>query len=545
MIAKYFEEKDQYRFYPTQDGDTGLLATIAAKFGWRRQADGSLTVPGYQLEVIPKELIQKSALQPATRRRTDPWNLLDLTLQPGERLLPFQAEDVLYMVEPGGWGAWLGCGCGKTVEVLAAYNILKNKGLVDGILVVGPEAGRHTWCTSPSLPERFIGEPGHWIMKKKDIPRSGILYSTGDKIFREPYFSQLSQTLQTGRWILCVDECHLFSGAFSKRYSILDLWANWCKWRWLLSGTWQSNYPDTAHPIYRLITRSDITLEEWNRWFSKADGTWRENRLAQYGRYQRRFSVVRDKRLPDGRPDPQIAPHLPAISCQVFRVPLEDRQRTLYDQVLREGRAVFAERSINAQDFWHRLIHLGSIASHPLVSGETNFGSISKLRILNELLQTVGNQKVCIWSWHPDVLEWLCVQLKERSVVYHGGISKTQKEAAVHRFNNDPDVRYFLGNPSAAGISLNLQAGSVRCFWDQHWEWHEGHQAQQRIDRIDNTSGIPITEWVLLGAGTVEEVMYEAVQNKHNLQRLVNGQNKEDIWTSPIVGSIFERWENQ
>lgn len=548
MIVKYLHEKDQYRFYPIQEGDTGLLASAASRLGWRRSADGSLSVPGFQLESIPKAIVKACGLGPPTRRKTDPWNLLHVP--DALRLYPFQVEDVLNMVEPGGWGCWLDCGLGKTVEAIVAYRILRRKGLVDGILVIGPEAGRHAWCKSSnpdklSIPEKFLDEEGVWVKRGKDIPTSGIVYVTGDKTFRAPYFEEISARLKSKRWILCIDECHLFSGAFSKRFNILDLWAEWCPWRWLMSGTWQSNYPDTAWPIYRLITRSDVTLEEWTRWFGKSDRTWREDRLAQYGRYQRRFSSVRTKRLPNGTPNPDICPHLPAVSRTILRVPLESRQRELYEQVLKEGRAVFAERSINAQSFWHRLVHLSSIASHPLVSDESNYGTISKLRILEELLRSIGDQKACIWSWHPDVLEWLCSCLAERSVVYHGSVSKTQREQAVYRFNNDPACRYFLGNPSAAGMSLNLQAGSVRIFWDQHWEWHELEQARERIDRIDNVSGVPITEYVLLGAGTIEEVIYEANEAKHNFQRLVNGQDKEAIWTSPVVGNIFERWNKQ
>ena len=795
-------------------------------------------IPGYQIEAVPESLIRKSGLQAPTKKRIDPWNLLHLpqTMTP----FPFQREDICYMVEPGGWGAWLDAGCGKTFEALGAYIILKRTGQVDGMLVIGPEAGRHVWCKSndpayKSKAEEFIGEGGHYVEKKTPLPKSGIIYSTGDKIFRSPYFEQINELLKSKRWILCVDECfpyetpvitdqgvlpigqivdsklqvrvlsknqqtnalewksvvrwlnrgrktelcrvthengsfvctpkhkvwtesgyinacnllnqdllmvqdriqlptgrskiqgkkvllghlpfekhreqagkqtedsrrralysgstnadeqsyeeprysskdgcqlkrapisnqtwrerevneystnnalayypgtggravchnnetgsrsaaysqplqtrlslssystcnrsgrlltqhpscqgegpekrfstqksrvvcveifesndpsgvgvydlevednhnyfandvlvsncHLFSGYFSKRFNILDLWAEWCRWRWLMSATSQSNYPDTTYPIYKLITRTEVTLEEWNGWFKKSDGGWKENRLAMYGRYQRRFSSTRRKRLPDGTPNPEIAPHLPPVTSTVIRVPLENRQWELYDQVLREGRAVFAERSINAQEFWHKLVHLHSIASHPLVSGETNFGQISKFRILEQLLQSVGNQKVCIWSWHPAVLEWLCVELRERSVLYHGVVSKRDKEQAVYRFNNDPSVRYFLGNPSAAGVSLNLQAGSVRIFWDQHPEWHELHQARERIDRIDNYSGVPLTEYVLLGQGTVEEVTYEANERKQNLQRLVLGQNKEDVWSSPVVGNIFERWK--
>ena len=546
MIAKYFEERDQYRFYPTVEGDTGILGNLAAKYAWRRKADGSVTIPGYQIEAVPESLIRKSGLQAPTKKRIDPWNLLHLpqTMAP----FPFQREDICYMVEPGGWGAWLDAGCGKTFEALGAYIILKRTGQVDGMLVIGPEAGRHVWCKSndpayKSKAEEFIGEGGHYVEKKTPLPKSGIIYSTGDKIFRSPYFEQINELLKSKRWILCVDEAHMFSGYFSKRFNILDLWAEWCRWRWLMSATSQSNYPDTTYPIYKLITRTEVTLEEWNGWFKKSDGGWKESRLAMYGRYQRRFSSTRRKRLPDGTPNPEIAPHLPPVTSTVIRVPLENRQWELYDQVLREGRAVFAERSINAQEFWHKLVHLHSIASHPLVSGETNFGQISKFRILEQLLQTVGNQKVCIWSWHPAVLEWLCVELRERSVLYHGAVSKRDKEQAVYRFNNDPSVRYFLGNPSAAGVSLNLQAGSVRIFWDQHPEWHELHQARERIDRIDNYSGVPLTEYVMLGQGTVEEVTYEANERKQNLQRLVLGQNKEDVWSSPVVGNIFERWK--
>lgn len=543
MICKHIEG-DKIRFWPVNQQENSLLSTVTAKIGARRGADGSVTIPGFKVEHLPAEVRQWI---PRTERFGNPLNMV---LAPRtKKPFPFQAEDIIRMVEPGGWGEWAACGCGKTLISVWAYWILKQLGKVDGMIVIGPEVGRHAWCGDESLVAEYIGteNAGHWVARNKQTPTSGILYMTGAKCFREPYCSEITRLVQSRRWILVTDECQEFTGPNSKRVQFINLWADWCLWRWALSATPQNNYPDTSWAIYRYLTRSDVTLQEWNDWFGGTHGRWNKHRLAQYGRHQQGFSQVREKA--------DVAPWLPPVTSRVIRVPLEGRQEELYGQVCLEGKAAWEARTIQAHDVWTRLVHLQSIASHPLVAQEQAYGEISKLRYLKELLFGIGTQKTCIWSWHPAVLDWLFGILNREvpgsCVRYHGQVPKSEKDVAAHRFNHDPEVQFFLGNPSSAGMSLNLPAGSVRIYWDMHWEWVDLHQSRERIERMEVDAGgnpivpLPITEFILVGAGTVEEMMLEAVEKKQNFQRLVFGQDEKAIWKSPLVGSVFERWKKR
>ena len=441
----------------------------------------------------------------------------------------------------GPWGLWADAGCGKTACSLAAYRILKRQSKVKGMIVIGPENGRHVWCGPNSDSARFIGEPGFYLESggEKKPPAEGIIYTTAAKVFLAPYQTWLTELLQTRQFILCIDEVHTCSGALSKRYAQIRSWAKWAQYRWLLSATPTSNYPDSFWALYCILTDSNVALDTWIKWFrkGKTEGSksqWHRARLEGLGRYLKYCtSVVRKD---------DVAPWLPAVTQSVMRIPLIGKQRELYSKLVDGAKAegaVGSQVEAGRNNWRHHLSYLVSMASHPLISGDATWKpeDIGKLDALKMILDSAGDQKVCIWSWHPNVLNWIAEQIgPEQCVIYHGQVSESQKTAAVHRFNEDPNVKYFLGNPQAAGTSLNLGAGTMRVFWDLGWSYVQFHQACERINRITRTK--PITSYVLIAENTIEEVMWNSIQRKEELAGYITSESnnrKQDQVKSEVL----------
>ncbi len=512
---------------------TRKLAKLPWRYDYRLQA---WIVPMFALPSIPTEL--HPYIPDTTPTNGDP---LLLTLLP-ENMTPyeFQYEQIRNLLT-GRWGLWSACGTGKTFMALGAYHILKTLGHVDGMLVVGPEPGRHVWVGEASETYRWLGEPGHYVVRPEPLPesREGVVYVTTAKIWRQPYFTILGDLVRSQRWILVIDECHECSGVLSKRFATLNTWVRYCKYLWCLTATPVRNWPDTFWAIYRFLSGSGIDISLWYDWFCPSGGKkWRNDRLTDLALYCWRFSSTITKEA--------AASWLPPITETVIRVPMTGRQLKLYSDMVNDSKIKIEEthgdRNVFAREMFVQMTHLQSLASHPLVSRDTAWQDhdIAKLERLEAILAGVGEEKTLIWSWHPGVLEWLAAKLPG-SVQYHGRVNKRDREQAVHRFNNDPDGKIFLGNPSSAGVSLNLGAGTVRVFWDLHWSWVQYHQACERNNRI--TRKLPITSYILISQDSIEEAIWEAINHKSDMSTTIGGVG---IWKQSVekTTELIARWES-
>lgn len=540
---KLLRNRDNIIVQGAQGRDKKLLAN---EFIWSPYAKGYV-VPEWAFSGLPTTFQKAGPIEGDPGRevpRGNPFDLAYLPLTLQESLYPFQRDVALKMVA-GPWGAWHSAGVGKTVTTIAAYKILREKGLVDGMLVVGPENGRHVWCGPYGEPNRWIGEEGFYLESgaKQEPPPCGIVYTTAAKVFLHPYQGWLTRLVETGRFILCLDECHQI-GSLTSRFAQIRSWVKWCKWRWLLSATPTRSYPDSFWAMYVLLLDSDVSLDTWCNWFRRGQQTgsrssWHRARLEGLGRYLSFCTSVIKKE--------DVAPWLPPVTEQVMRITLTGKQREWYKKLVNEHKQEKGSLGKNihasSKDWKRKLIYLVSMASHPLVSNVDGWQDkdIAKLDALKMLISSIGDQKTCIWSWHPGVLDWLATKIgSESCVIYHGQVTKRRKEEAVHRFNNDPKIQFFLGNPSAAGTSLNLGEGTVRIFWDHSWSYVEYHQACERINRITRTK--PISSYVLIGENTVEEIMWKAIQRKEELAGYITRENDSDT-DDRLLSEVLEMWK--
>lgn len=528
-----------------KDHETIRKARLPFPFNRHSQA---LVVPEYAAGALrklpgwPADLESRFYGKPAY----DPLAVLDVPW--ASRLYPFQREAVCRAVKPGGFGFFFDCGCGKSPAILSAFHILHRVSTeADGMIVLGPNVAGQVWAGKTSLTREWSGDEGYEIRTgdRRYPPNKGLIFCSHSKVFRQPYQTWIEERLRSGRWILCIDEAQMVSGSLSKRWRVIDQWSRFAPWRWLATGTPIANYPDAFWALYRILTRTEVSQETFLRWFKKnplgPQGDYHECRLQDFGRVLEQDSMRITKA--------EAAPWLPPRTNQVLTIPLRGRQASLYEDFVREGRVMLqnaeADWAVHGRSVFARLSRLMSIASHPGIMGDAiQDQDLAKLDTVKELLQTTGQQKVCVWSFHPYVLDWLRERLPGGAVRYHGEVPEAERRDAVHRFNNDPATRFFCGNPSAAGTALSLGAGTVSIFWDIGWRWIDYYQAGERIDRITRT--LPITQYVLLGSGTIEEYIWEKVCKKIDLQSCIFGKGGQEFlqnsWTPTEARRVFDMW---
>lgn len=100
--------------------------------------------------------------------------------------------------------------------------------------------------------------------------------------------------------------------------------------------------------------------------------------------------------------------------------------------------------------------------------------------------------------------------------VYHNGkLNEKKKNEAVERFQNDDNVKIFIGNIFSAGVGLTLTSGTVCVFNNFSFVPADNLQCQDRIHRLNQTK--PCTVYYQSFNGTYFDKMLEIVNNKQEV----------------------------
>jgi SNF2 family DNA or RNA helicase len=230
---------------------------------------------------------------------------------------------------------------------------------------------------------------------------------------------------------------------------------------------------------------------------------------------------------------------LPPKTEEVSHCDLSTEQELLYNDVLfrsREGviRDLKEGGAIPYIHIFAILSRLKEICNHPAVylkeaSQYKNYSS-GKWDLFEELLDEAldSDQKVVVYSQFLTMLDIFEYYLEERGISFAEirGATKDRGEQ-VKRFNQDPKCRVFLGSLGAAGLGIDLTAGSVVIHYDRWWNAAKENQATDRIHRIGQVRGVQVFK--LVTKNTFEERIDEMIKRKGALMEEIIGRDDHTI----------------
>jgi SWI/SNF-related matrix-associated actin-dependent regulator 1 of chromatin subfamily A len=96
-----------------------------------------------------------------------------------------------------------------------------------------------------------------------------------------------------------------------------------------------------------------------------------------------------------------------------------------------------------------------------------------------------------------------------------GDDTPAERDAAVQRFQTDPDVRLCICSLRVAAHGFTLTAASDVAFLELGWTPAEHDQAEDRAHRIGQSDSV--TAWYLLAAETIDERMAALIDSKREV----------------------------
>ncbi|MEN9528787.1 MAG: hypothetical protein RI932_660, partial [Pseudomonadota bacterium] len=138
-----------------------------------------------------------------------------------------------------------------------------------------------------------------------------------------------------------------------------------------------------------------------------------------------------------------------------------------------------------------------------------------KLELFEEILSEAlaSDQKVVVFSQYAKMINRLSERLTQRGVkhvVLTG--QTTQRGQLVKQFQEDNEVKVFLGSLLAGGTGIDLTSASVVIHYDRWWNAAKENQATDRIHRIGQQKNVQV--YKLVTKGTLEERIDEIINRK-------------------------------
>jgi SNF2 family DNA or RNA helicase len=171
---------------------------------------------------------------------------------------------------------------------------------------------------------------------------------------------------------------------------------------------------------------------------------------------------------------------------------------------------------------------LKQICNHPSAYQRDDLplaGRSGKLARLEEIVDAVwaAGERVLVFThfaeWGLRLAEHLTERMGTPVSCYHGGLSRTARDAMVKEFQTGEGPGALVLSLKAGGTGLNLTAASHVVLYDRWWNPAVEDQARDRAWRIGQTR--TVISHRLICPGTVDERVEEVVAGKRRIADLV------------------------
>ena len=133
--------------------------------------------------------------------------------------------------------------------------------------------------------------------------------------------------------------------------------------------------------------------------------------------------------------------------------------------------------------------------------------------------------KVIIFCAYDNEINKFREEFGDICVYHNGKLNEKQKNDAVEKFQNDDNIKVFIGNIISAGVGLTLVSGDIVVFNNFSFVPAENLQAEDRVHRLNQTR--PCTIYYQSFNGTYFDRMLEIVHDKENVINKIIVTEKE------------------
>jgi len=506
----------------------------------------------------------------------------DFIDHPDYPLMSFQKVAVFAQTGTEGSNEWMEQGTGKTPIIISRINYEAHKLFVKEkrayrALIVVPKNVRTSWQKKII---QFAIRPGKvTILSGSQLNRIKLMVDAFKPDAKSEYTIVICSyetvlrswdVMRLVEWDLCtLDEAHMIKSASTKRWKQMVELREHCASRVGLTGT------PFANTLFDVFTQLE--------WLGEGLSGFTNYKAfkSYYGKFlprdpNRQFDVLtgyqnlpilqeRIARLCFQITRKEALPELPDKTYDVIDVSMTKKQYEFYiklrDQLMIEIEADLQRESdlpkqLTANHILTKLLRLSQITAGYLkwdaqfsddgevLNGDALFEEITpnpKIEAVIEFIQATGpKDKVIVWcNWVPAI-KAISKRFNEvgiKHVQYYGGTSDKDRNEAERAYNEDANMKGFVGNPAAGGVGLDLWGhiptwvGTDKdhecntkfvLYFSQNWSMIHRSQSEDRAMRRGTRESIQVIDFIV--PGTIDEEIAKRV-----MQKQLNALQLQDV----------------
>lgn len=450
---------------------------------------------------------------------------------------PAQLTATAAMTVPGLLGLCLfdEQGSGKTVMTIASFDVLKDRGEVDAMIVVCPKSMISEWPKDIDrfCPDKYTIVTAEGNRKQKyeaALKNFDVLVTNYEGV--EAMLVSLMASASSRNFLLVIDESYYLKNSDSVRSEHTSRLRRKCLRCFVLCGT---PAPNTAHDLINQFDLADLGF---------TFGAFKKSRDPEVD-WDKIASLTDSKGLFIRRLKTDILEHVPEKNFHVLSIDLAGKQKLMYETARSELELEL--KNLNNETFKKKLITyfqkraaLLQICSCPGAIDPTISETPAKYQVLDELLQNLVDQgrKVIVWSFYKKSLDEIGSRYAQYNPVrVDGSIPTALRKDAVRLFQEDPKTMLFIGNPAAAGAGITLHSS-----YDAVYVSYSNQAAHylQSLDRIHRRGQVSdeVNYYLLICKDTIEETEVVRLRGKEIRQHDLLGDHIK--WPTSLDDALKE-----
>ena len=431
-------------------------------------------------------------------------------------------------------------GTGKTITTIALIGALYSQKRVGKVLVVSPKSIVGVW-------EEEFQKFAYYryaltildgsIAKKKAA--FGYMNGSALQVIVVNYESAWRLETEIGKWnpdmIVC-DESSKIKNPATAQSKALHKLGKKTKFNIILTGTPVTNNPLDFFSQYKFLDEEILGPSYYLF----------RNRYAVMGGYQN-HQIVGYNHLPElvekvhkiaFRIKIQDAVDLPPFIDEVRTIKLEPKAEAVYRMIEEDCYAqLSADTEVTARNILTQLLRLsqctgGFIRDDATAKPQTV--STAKIEALEDIIDSCveEDKKVVVFARFVPEIEAIKAMLEKKKLGYRliYGATKDRAEQ-VKDFQDNPDVKVFVGQLQTTGMGLTLTAASVAVFYSLDFSYANYEQSRARIHRIGQKEKCLYIH--LVAKNTVDEKIMNALKHKGDIAKLM-----VDNWRTLLHGKV-------
>lgn len=161
----------------------------------------------------------------------------------------------------------------------------------------------------------------------------------------------------------------------------------------------------------------------------------------------------------------------------------------------------------------------------------------STIEIIDNILEQ--DKKVIVFTNFTETLQMVYSHYHKNAVYLDGSCSPKQRQDSVDKFQNDDNVKVFVGNMKAAGVGITLTAAEAVIINDLSFVPGDMAQAEDRAYRYGQKNSVSI--YYPLFDNTIEGIIYDIVNVKKQNISTVMGDNLDKGDTAQEIMELINQ----